>query len=147
MASRNQTSVAQNQNLVLDVYAYSYSGGPLVDADSTPTYVIKDPNGTTMYSGTATRYAVGYYKATYAVPAGAQVSNSWSIVWTIYINGALVSGASESFIVVSAGSVSFDSEIHFAGTFFRAASSCIAFQASLSAIFVETTIMVTRCTG
>ena len=111
MASRNQTSVAQNQNLVLDVYAYSYSGGPLVDADSTPTYVIKDPNGTTMYSGAATRYSVGYYKATYAVPAGAQVSNSWSIVWTIYINGALVSGASESFIVVSAGSVSFDSEI------------------------------------
>ena len=72
-----------------------------------PTYVIKNPAGTVVYSDTATRTSIGSYTATYSVPSSATVSTNWSIVWSITLNGVVVPDSWELFIVVAPGSFSF----------------------------------------
>jgi len=101
MSSKNQTIVRQGELGLFDVYLHEYAGGVLVDADSIPTYVIKDPTSTVVYSGTATHVSTGYYTATYSVDATATISTNWSIVWTIMLNGVQVSDTNELFIVLS----------------------------------------------
>jgi hypothetical protein len=111
MASKNQTRVAQGSTLTTDIFLYAYSGGALTDADSTPTYVIKNPDGDTVYTDFANRISIGYYTASYDVPADATISEDWSIEWTIYLRSVLVPGATENFIVVESGLPDFGDSI------------------------------------
>lgn len=111
MAERNMKVIAQGGVITLDIYLYEYVGGPLKDSDTIPTYVIRDPDGVQVYSGTATRVSLGYYTATYAVDGDAVISSLWKITWTAHINGALVADAEEYFRVVEAGSVYFGNSV------------------------------------
>jgi len=107
MAVKNQTIIVQGGSGTFDIFLHSYDGGPLVDADTVPTYVIKDPTGATVYSDTSTRISVGYYTATYSASATATISTLWSVVWNITLNGILVSDSSELFIVLAPGTPSY----------------------------------------
>jgi len=111
MPNQNQTIVAQGSTVTLDIFLYSYVNGPLVNADSIPTYIIKNPAGTTVYSGTSTNVSVGYYTATYAVPVGATIATDWSIVWNILLSGVLVTGTTENFIVIAPNAISWGTTI------------------------------------
>ena len=107
MSVKNQTIITQGGLGTFDIFLHAYPDGPLVDADSVPTYVIKNPAGTTVYSGTATRISTGYYTATYSADANATISTNWSIVWTIVLNGVTVADTTELFIVLAPGTPSY----------------------------------------
>lgn len=111
MASKNQTSVAQGNSITLDIFVYAYSGGALTDADTTPTYNIKNPSGDIVYTAYATRVSTGYYTARYDVAYDAVISTEWSVEWVIYIRSVLVPGAVEKFIVVESGSIDFSDSV------------------------------------
>jgi hypothetical protein len=113
MANRpkNQEIVSQGGEIKLDVYFREYSGGNLVDPDTIPQFNIYDPSNNLVFSGSGERISTGYYIATYQLAINAQVSNTWKIEWLAYINGALVQGAYEYFIVVESGSALFSGSI------------------------------------
>jgi hypothetical protein len=105
--ARNNTQVIPGGTVNLDVYFRLYTGGPLTDADSTPTYIIYDPNNNILASGSGTKISTGLYRATYTVSSIAVTSNTYSIYWTAIVGGVNVPDAWEYFQVVSAGSPSF----------------------------------------
>ena len=107
MSVKNQTTVTQGSTVTLDAFFREYIGGGLVDPDVTPTYVVKNPSGTTMTSGAGTRTSQGCYYASYAVATDATISIHWKIEWTATIN-AVVTTDWEYFIVVSGGSIAYD---------------------------------------
>jgi hypothetical protein len=97
----------RGSDVTLDAWFRSYSGGPLTDPDTTPTYIIYDPSNTSMATGSGTKVSTGYYTATYSVPSNATISKLWKIVWTADIGGVAVSGSEEYFEVVASGATDF----------------------------------------
>jgi len=104
MAPKNQETAVRGTTITLDVYFYSYDGGPLTDPDSTPTYTIYDPNGTATVSGSGTKSSTGLYKASWVIPGTAEISKSWYITWTASINSIAITGNTEYFEVTSSAS-------------------------------------------
>ena len=107
---KNQENGVRGSTITLDVYFYNYTGGDLTDPDSTPTYEIKDPDGTSMVTGSGTKVSTGYYTATYIIPDNATISTLWKIEWTAIINGFSVANAWEYFEVTLESDVEFDTE-------------------------------------
>jgi hypothetical protein len=107
MSVKNQTTVTQGSTVTLDVYFREYIGGGLVDPDSTPTYTVKNPSGTTVATGSGTRTSQGCYYASYAVASDATISIYWKIEWAATINAVAITDW-EYFIVVSGGSIAYD---------------------------------------
>ena len=104
MAAKNQTSVAPGETVTLDIYLRSYYNGPLIDADSVPTFIVYDPNDVELYSGTASHPSTGVYEASYTVSSTADLSDTYKIVWSAIISGVAVPHAWEYFRVVAATS-------------------------------------------
>jgi len=107
MAAKNQTKVQQGGTVTLEVAFRLYSGGPLTDPDTVPTFTIKDPNNVIMATGDGTKTAIGCYTATYVSSETAEVSDQWKIEWVATINSFVVPDSWEYFEVVTSGSASF----------------------------------------
>ncbi|MHA1368150.1 MAG: hypothetical protein ACTSRA_00355 [Promethearchaeota archaeon] len=75
------------------------SGNVLQDADSLPLVEIRDPTGTSIESGNATKEDVGIYYYNYDVAFDATLG-TWNDYWTATINGVDVS-TTLSFVVVT----------------------------------------------
>lgn len=101
---RNNTQVVPGEIVTLYIILRSYYGGPLTDADSTPTFIIYDPNSVAIYTGTATHTATGTYSASYTVDDNATYSDYYKIEWTAAIGAVTVPDAWEYFRVVPATS-------------------------------------------
>lgn len=110
MAAKNQTIVARGSELTLDVYFRAYAGGNLVDSSPDPTYIIKNPTGTQVFSGTGVKFATGSYTAKYDIPISAEISTDWKIEWTATVNGSVITDE-ENFRVVEAGDIGFGGDI------------------------------------
>jgi len=100
MAIRNLEYVVRGNTITLDIY-FKNAFDVLTDPDSTPTYIITDPDGTTLATGSGTLVSTGYYRCTYDVESDATVSNYYKISWTAYMNTILVPDNWEFFQVRS----------------------------------------------
>jgi hypothetical protein len=96
---QNQTTAVKGQNVSFDVYFHAYSGGPLIDADTTPTFQILDPNNFVATTGLGVWQSTGHYTAYWTVPTTALSSNLWKVKWTASIGGVAVQNSQEYFIV------------------------------------------------
>jgi hypothetical protein len=59
----------------------------VVDADTSPSYIIYTPQLTTFHTGVSQRIDTGYYIASVKIPKDAEVSDNWKISWTYNIKG------------------------------------------------------------
>lgn len=76
--------------------------GSLTDPIDGPTYVIKEPAGTTVGIGSGFRRSVGYYDARDTViPSGFSITEAWNITWTATSPAGITSSACEEFSVVA----------------------------------------------
>jgi hypothetical protein len=101
---QNMIVKAQGETATFNTYFYDYSGIILTDPDSTPTYIIKDPDSTVVSSGSGERISVGYYVASYDIPNNAYISSNWKIEWTATVSAIPVPDTYEFFTVVAANS-------------------------------------------
>lgn len=99
--AQNMIVQSQGETVSLNVYFYDSTGLILTDPDETPTYVITDPDGLSVATGSGTRISTGEYSVSYAISATAQISNLWKITWTAEISGIPVENAFEYFTVVA----------------------------------------------
>jgi len=109
--AKNTESVTPGSAITLEVYFRSYNEGPLVDPDTAPTYVFKDPDGNVLSTGTGTKLAVGYYNASYTTNVLATISDYYKIEWTAAIQGISVPSAWEYWRVIQPGSADFSTII------------------------------------
>jgi len=105
---KNTEKVSPGEAVTLDIYFKNYSGGTLTDPSPAPTYVLTDPDGATLSSGTGTKISTGYYQATYVTSSVATVSDTYKIEWTAYVNSTQVPNAWEYWRVVPSGSAEYD---------------------------------------
>jgi hypothetical protein len=98
--------VAQGQAASgLDVYIRFQ--GVLTDPLEGPTYVIKEPAGTTVGAGSGYRRSTGIYDARNTViPSGYSITESWTITWTATSPAGITSSQCQEFSVVA--SLDFD---------------------------------------
>src|SRR5210317_2417102 len=101
MAVKNQETGVRGQSITFDVYFYNSDGGSLTAPDATPTYVIYDPNGTAVVSGSGTLVSTGHYTASWTISGTAEISSSWYITWDASIDNVAVTGNTEYFSVTS----------------------------------------------
>lgn len=140
--TQNNEMVAQGGIITLDYYLYSYSGGPLVDADSLPTYIIYDPNGTNVASGTSTRTSLGTYTVNYTVDSSATISDSWQIAWNVIYSGAVVDNTTETFSVVAPGHSAFGAEIEISDLDLMLIKSVLAYPSTQNLILTDDQIKI-----
>ena len=76
--------------------------GALTDPISGPTYIIKEPAGTTVGTGSGFRRSTGHYDARDTViPSGYSITEAWNITWTATSPAGVTSSAVEEFSVVA----------------------------------------------
>lgn len=101
----------------LDIFLRDPVTGLLSDP-STISYVIKEPSGTSVATGTGFKRSVGHYDARNStIPSGFILTSPWTITWTFTSVAGITSVVSENFTVVAALSTSFadvDNIIEFA---------------------------------
>ncbi len=109
--AKNTEYVTPGSAITLEVYFRSYNEGPLVDPDSTPTYIFYDPDGNVLESGSGTKLSTGYYTATYTTLSTAVISDYYRIEWTATISTIAVPSAWEYWRVISPGAADFSTII------------------------------------
>lgn len=94
-------AVAQGQaSSGLDVFVRIQT--TLTDPSSGPTYVIKEPAGTTIGTGSGFRRSIGHYDARDTViPSGFDITSQWTIEWLASSATNIQSSGTESFTVTS----------------------------------------------
>lgn len=76
--------------------------GSLTDPINGPTYVITEPAGTTVGTGSGFRRSVGHFDARDTViPSGFSITEAWKIEWTATSPAGITSSACEEFSVVA----------------------------------------------
>jgi hypothetical protein len=87
--ANDRDSAVQGQEVLLQIQFYDADGDE-VDADTTPSIEIADPDGAIVISATTTgvsRVAIGLYKYTYTIPADAE-EDTWVDTWSSVIDNA-----------------------------------------------------------
>jgi hypothetical protein len=107
--ARNTQSGSPGGTVLLDIWFYSYTSGPLVNTDAIPTFIIYDPSDNVLATGTATHVSTGYYSTTFTIPVASILSDFYKIEWTAKINTVTVADTWEYFRVVQQGGGSFSS--------------------------------------
>lgn len=105
--ARNTEEGVPGGTIVFDIWFRAYSGGPLINCDTVPTYTIYDPSNNVLETGSATNVSQGYYTVSYNIPITAAISNLYRIEWNAKINTFTVQDAWEYFRVLQSGSPSF----------------------------------------
>lgn len=83
--------------------------GQLTDPIAGPTYVIKEPGGTTVGTGSGFRRSTGHFDARDTViPSGFSIVDEWSIIWTATSPAGITSSITEGFSVVASLDFSFN---------------------------------------
>lgn len=96
----------------LDIYLKDVNNN-LIDPQAI-TYDIIEPSGTTVFNDVSGyRVSKGYYDARNSIipNSGFDLTNNWSIIWSITAPGGAITTATEEFIVASGLSFSFVEEI------------------------------------
>ncbi len=76
--------------------------GSLTDPIDGPTYVITEPAGTTVGTGSGFRRSVGHFDARDTIiPSGFSITEAWKIAWTATSPAGITSTACEEFSVVA----------------------------------------------
>lgn len=115
---KNREKGIPGGQIILDVKFYDRPGGSLVDDDrftidgSLPIVEIYDPNGVLLQSSSGLgslqplRLTIGTYEYTYAIPTNAVISDQYTILWKLQIDGNALE-FSELFSIVTAGDAEF----------------------------------------
>ena len=76
--------------------------GALTDPIAGPTYVIKEPGGTTVGTGSGFKRTTGHFDARATViPSGFSIVDEWKITWTATSPASVTSSTTECFSVVA----------------------------------------------
>lgn len=136
---QNQEYIEPGNTIILDVFFRDFEGGPLVDADSDPTFTIYNPDGDVVQNGTGDRKSIGEYEASYFVPTNGVISDLWRIEWNATINGVSIS-ALEYFRVVAPGSAGIGGQIIINITDFNLIKSSLGFPTVDSVILNDSAV-------
>jgi len=76
--------------------------GALTDPIAGPTYVIKEPGGTTVGTGSGFKRSTGIYDARATViPSGFSITEEWKVTWTATSPASVTSSSTQCFSVVA----------------------------------------------